>query len=159
NTGTLSAPAGTVGLGAGQNILLMQAGDPHILVQPGGAGNVGGTGVNNKGTISAVQAELKANGGNIYAMAINQAGTVQATGAVNVGGKIYLTGGNGSVTNSGTLTATRRATGGYVEITGKNIHLTSTSSINASGPAAGGQVYVGGSSQGKGPLPNAATTT
>ncbi|MEM6883580.1 MAG: filamentous hemagglutinin N-terminal domain-containing protein [Verrucomicrobiota bacterium] len=79
NTGTLSALGGTVGLGAGTEILLMETGEERIMVQAGSE-TPDENGVLNQGTIQAVTAELKAEGGNLYGLAVNNAGVFQATG-------------------------------------------------------------------------------
>jgi filamentous hemagglutinin family protein len=105
NAGSISAPNGVVGLGAGSEILLKAAGDERLFVRPGGAGKI-----TNSGTIAAAQAELKANGGNPYGLAINNTGTVRATGVVNKNGRILLTATGGTVKNTGTLAA-KHATG------------------------------------------------
>lgn len=57
--------------------------------------------------IDAAAAEIKAAGGNEYALAINNTGTVRATGVVNQGGRILLTANAGKVRNAGTLTTRR----------------------------------------------------
>jgi filamentous hemagglutinin family protein len=104
NSGTLNAPQGTVGLGAGTEILLKQAGDERVFVR---AGN--GT-VTNSGTVSAATAELKAHG-NLYALAVNNTGVIRATSASKKGGRVFLTAtGGGTVRNSGSISA--RGSGG-----------------------------------------------
>src|SRR5277367_777935 len=80
NTGTITAPHGTVGLAAGSNILFQQAGSQHLFVQSNPNGTTRATGVTNAGTIRAAAAELKAAGGNAYALAINNSGLITATG-------------------------------------------------------------------------------
>jgi len=83
NLGTISAPNGTVGLAAGNEIVLRPAGsDPRIAIS-------GGTGsVTNKGNITAAQAELASAGGNVYALAENNGGVVSATGTKTIGGHV-----------------------------------------------------------------------
>src|SRR5690606_34904412 len=61
------------------------------------------TEVVNTGTIAAANAELRANGGNVYALAGNMQGIITATGVQTQGGRIFLTAGNG-----GSVTATQR---------------------------------------------------
>ena len=72
NSGTITAPKGEVGLAAGTDILYAQAGDQHLFIQPTPAGTTRALGVTNSGTIKAASAELKAAGGNAYALAIKQ---------------------------------------------------------------------------------------
>jgi filamentous hemagglutinin family protein len=105
NSGTLNAPQGTVGMAAGTEILLAQAGDERVFVRAGGNGSV-----TNGGTITAATAELKAHG-NLYALAVNNTGVIRATSAAKKGGRVFLTAtGGGTVRNSGTVSA--RGNGG-----------------------------------------------
>ena len=104
NHGTLYAPNGTVGLAAGQSVTLMDSGHPSLKVRPS-KNSVGttGTGIINTGLINAVQVELVAHG-NIYALAINNRGTIRATGSVNRDGQVFLVAGRGDkIANSGTI--------------------------------------------------------
>lgn len=80
NEGSLSAPNGTVGLVAGRQILLRDAAvdDGLFSVLVGGAD----TSVTDSGAIKAAAAELRANGGNVYALAGNTSSTVEATGEI-----------------------------------------------------------------------------
>ena len=113
NSGELSAQGGTVGLGAGNEILLQQSGDERVTVRPAISGKV-----DNSGTILAVQAELKAHG-NLYALAINNTGVIRATGAVNRDGRVILTSEGGKISNAGGITArNRNGGGGRVRIRG-----------------------------------------
>ncbi|HWV98578.1 MAG TPA: filamentous hemagglutinin N-terminal domain-containing protein, partial [Candidatus Acidoferrum sp.] len=105
NSGTIQA-SGTVGLAAGSQIILAQAGAERVTVQAGNSTTPGqGTGVNNLGQIQAATTELKAAGGNMYALAINNGGAIRASSFVNEGGKIYLRASGGNIQNSGTLSA------------------------------------------------------
>jgi len=132
NRGTIRAPQGTVGLAAGKAVKIVEAGNEKIsvLVGPDTAQAVG---VDNKGLIEAVSAELKAAGGNIYALAINQEGIVRASTVVNEGGRIYLKA-DGNVVNTGTLNASG-TTGGEVLVNGQNITLSPSALINVDGTA------------------------
>jgi filamentous hemagglutinin family protein len=133
NAGEITS-GGTAGLAAGNDVLLAREGDTRIWVKSGVAG-AGGTGVDHTGTVSAVQAELKAAGGNVYSLAVNSSGLVSATGVTERDGRIYLTSDGGNVAVSGTLQA--RSAGGR-----------------------GGEIYVGGGYQGKdAAIANAANTT
>lgn len=117
NSGKLNAPNGVVALGAGTEALLREAEDQLFHVNAGT--KIGATGVINTGDISAAQAEIKAAGGSIYDLAINQAGTVRATGAVKRGGRILLTTGGGRVKTSGQHQAQNRdGSGGTIQIGG-----------------------------------------
>ena len=80
-----------------------QAGNQHLFVQATPSGTKRATGVTNAGTIRAAAAELKAAGGNAYALAINNTGVIAATGYKKVNGQVYLTSDGGSISNSGKI--------------------------------------------------------
>ncbi|MEA1671883.1 MBG domain-containing protein [Nitrospirillum sp. BR 11163] len=156
NDGTITAPNGTVGLAAGQQVLLKDgdAGE-RVYVQ------VGSGDVTNTGAIAAAQAELKAAGGNIYALAGNGGGAIRATGTTVKDGHIWLsasgstetaTDQGGAVTVAGTLTATNAdGSGGTVIATGKSVAVQAGAVIDASGiTGAGGTILLGGDRQGGG---------
>src|SRR5690606_468125 len=105
NSGTIRASNGTVGLAAGEEVLLTGRGKTgeRLFVRAKGSG-VSGTGILNDGTIEGAAVELKAHG-NMYALAINNKGSIRATGAVNAGGRVYLRGAGGSIHNSGSIQA------------------------------------------------------
>ncbi|MCP5538567.1 MAG: filamentous hemagglutinin N-terminal domain-containing protein [Akkermansiaceae bacterium] len=178
NAGTISAPNGTVGLAAGNDVLITESGAERVFVR-GASGGKKSAGVTNKGTIEANIAELKAHGGNIYAMAINNEGRVAATGVTREGGQIFLRAGGGGTTvrSTGTLKARRAdgsggrievdsgpggkteiggevdasgdtGTGGEILILGDEIDLFSGSLIIADGPTGGGSIFVGGGAGG-----------
>ena len=112
NSGSINAPKGTVGLGAGQEVLLkdMSVGGGRMAVRYGKGD------VRNKGAIAAAQAELKSAGGNVYALAGNHSGMIRATGSAMRGGHVWLTAG-GSVFASGSIFARNQdGSGGRVTI-------------------------------------------
>ena len=130
NTGTISAPNGTVGLAAGNQILLQPMGSNSRIAISGGNGSV-----TNNGNIAAAQAELNSAGGNVYALVENNRGLVTATGTKAVGGHIWLTAG-GTATVTGTLSAANgNGSGGAVTVRGNDIQMSGT--VNASATAAG----------------------
>jgi filamentous hemagglutinin family protein len=140
NTGTISAPNGTVGLAAGNEVTLQPAGSDSRIAISGGTGSV-----TNSGDLKAAQAELNAAGGNVYALVENNGGAISATGTTNVNGHVWLTaGGTGTVTIAGNVTAQNtNGSGGAVTVRGANIALPGT--INASATStngAGGNVSV-----------------
>jgi len=113
NSGTIQAADGTVGLAAGAQVKLMQSGGEHLSVIAGAPANSSAAiGVNNVGTVEAASAELKAAGGNIYALAINNGGVVRATTAASENGHIVLKAAGGNIENSGILAASTRNGGG-----------------------------------------------
>lgn len=106
NAGAITAPNGTVGLGAGSEVLLTatpNADGERVFVRAGG--KRGGVGIENSGSIEAAAVELKAHG-NMFALAINNSGTVRATGVSRQGGQVYLRSPGGKVSNTGTIAAT-----------------------------------------------------
>ncbi|NNC27516.1 filamentous hemagglutinin, partial [Salinisphaera sp. USBA-960] len=108
NRGALEAPNGTAALAAGYEVLMKDVADADGLlsVKLGGAD----TEALNSGTISAANAEIRANGGNVFALAGNTDGVVKATGVSTSGGRIFLTAGNtGKVQVSGKLKSRRLA--------------------------------------------------
>ena len=175
NYGAIHAPNGQVGLAAGQHVRLVDSNHPALVVSPSGK-SLGGTGIHNAGTIEAIQAKLAVANGNVYALAINNEGTIRATAAVERDGRIYLTGHGGKMLNSGTMIAKSGAhggriaidagatgsvevsgtldaagsqtggTGGAVKVEAGQIKLAGAQ-IDASGPAGGGTVLIGGDSE------------
>lgn len=120
NAGTINAANGVVGLAAGRKVWLRPQNAQHLIIEStvhdAGADAADGTGVANSGDIAAIQAELKAAAGNVYALAINQTGMISATGVANRNGRILLTTDEGTVAlTSGTLTA-RNADGSGGEV-------------------------------------------
>ena len=140
NSGTISAPNGTVGLAAGNEILLQPVGSDARIAISGGAGSV-----TNSGTLRAAQVELNSAGGNVYALVENNGGAISATGTKTVGGHVWLTAG-GTTTVAGSVSATNaNGTGGAVSVNGANVALQGAS-VHASGTAGGGSIAVGNAS-------------
>jgi len=110
NNGTITASQGDVGLAAGFQVTMSDAtqNDGKFQVRVGGSG----TSATNTGTIQAAEAELKANGGNVYALAGNTGGTIQATGVSASDGKVLLIAENGTTTANGTLAGREVETSG-----------------------------------------------
>jgi len=134
NAGEVNAAKGVAGLAAGSEVLLTHQGDQRIVVKSGVKAAGLETGVENSGVVAAAQAELKAAGGSIYELAVNQSGIVRATGVEERNGRVILTAEAGTVQVSGEMSA-RDADGN------------------------GGEILVGGNYQGKNAtVPNAATT-
>ena len=141
NAGSIAALEGTVGLAAGSEVLITaqpNAGGERVFVRPGpGAG--AGNGVVNSGSIEGAAVELKAHG-NMYAMAINNSGTVRATGSSSGGGgKVWLTAPGGHISNSGSIRASlpSGAGGSIFMNAGKGGVLTAGGEINADGTGGG----------------------
>src|SRR5262249_2634873 len=106
NSGMLSARNGTVAMASGGEGGLSGGAVGHgkVLVRlPAGNGEV-----RNNGAIRATEVELRANGGNIYALAGNRGAAITATGIANKGGRIFLTAQGGTVMATQRLLARRR---------------------------------------------------
>ena len=139
NDGTVVVPNGALGLLAGNRVLMRDTAvnDGKFLVLSGG----GATSVTNTGALEAASVELRAEGGNIYALAGNTTGVIRATGVSATDGHIFLTAGDtGSVTVSGsTLKASNSAgNGGTISVTGGQISVASDATFDASAAAANG---------------------
>ncbi len=122
NGGRISAPKGDAGLLSGTRVTLrdqtLADGRFAVLIgAPGGS-------VTNSGAIRASLAELRANGGNVYALAGNTAGVIQATGVASQGGQVFLVAEGGTLDLGGTITA-RSGTGGggSIETSGAQVDI------------------------------------
>ena len=107
NEGKVSAPKGTVALLAGYEVLAKETadGEGRFAVKVGGSD----TEAVNAGTLAAANAEMRANGGTVYALAGNTGGVVKATGVAKRDGRVFLTAGDGgSVTVESPVVAQRR---------------------------------------------------
>ncbi|EJL23354.1 filamentous hemagglutinin family N-terminal domain containing protein [Caulobacter sp. AP07] len=117
NAGTVSAPGGDVGLLAGRGVRLrdqaLHDGKFAVdIVSPGAS-------VTNGGDLRAAMVELKANGGNVYALAGNTGGAISATGVSSRDGKVFLIAEGGALTARGDITARGAGGGpGFVETSG-----------------------------------------
>jgi filamentous hemagglutinin family protein len=152
NEGSINA-SGTAALAAGDDVLLAQMNPDGstVTVNPVSSPSAASTkvGVKNGGTIKASAAELKAANGNIYALAIQNNGLIQATTVTHQGGHIYLTADSGTIFNSGTLNASAtvaKGVGGSVLLkstAGKVVHSGTIIAQGGQG-GAGGKVEISG---------------
>ncbi len=146
NSGTIRAPNGTVGLAAGSEVLIMPVGDERVVVR-NASGSRKKTGVSNSGVIEANVAELKAHGGNVYALAIRNTGRVAATGVTRQGGRILLSADGGKIQSGGTLVARGTSgNGGQIRVSsGSKGKTTISGRVDADGPdGAGGKISITG---------------
>ena len=126
NQGQISAPNGTVGMLAGYQVLLKDQADSDgkFAVLVGGSN----TSVTNAGAINAAAAELRAEQGNIYALAGNTTGVIRATQMAGAGGDIRLVAPEGEVeVASGAVldaSASGSGDGGLIETSGTQINFT-----------------------------------
>ncbi len=142
NLGTLEATEGTVGLYAGNRFYLEQdTGGPirvRIDMDPSATGSRAGVGVDQQGIIRAARVNLEANG-NIYALAIQQSGLVEATGFVTrQDGTVVLSAPGGKILQSGTMVAKNSdGSGGQMDLRGAEVELDLGSILTASGSGVG----------------------
>ncbi|MFZ5807160.1 MAG: beta strand repeat-containing protein [Verrucomicrobiota bacterium] len=126
NAGTIQGK--TVGLAAGTEVLLKPAQGDFIVK----AGEVTeGTGIDNQGLIQATTAKLEAAEGNVYSLAINNGGVINANSVTNEGGKIYLRANGGKIVNTGKLIAYRGANGGDIDVRAGNIFIAPGAELRA----------------------------
>ena len=185
NSGTIRAPHGTVGLAAGTDVLIRPVGDERVIVR-NAAGPQRSTGVTNSGLIEANVAELKAHGGNVYALAIRNTGRIAATAATKQGGRIILSAPGGHIESSGKLVARgpsgnggqikinagskgrvalsgridadgTSGRGGSIAVTGGEVTVRRAILVTADGETAGGQIDINATPQSS--TEEAATTT
>ena len=171
NSGTISAPNGTVGLAAGSEVLIKPVGDERVVVR-NAVGSYKKSGVHNSGVIEANVAELKAHNGNVYALAIRNTGRVAATAVTRQGGRILLSANGGNIQSRGQLVARGTSgnggqikvnagnggrasisgrvdadgtdgAGGKVTITGEEVMIRRAVLVSADGKTEGGQINIG----------------
>lgn len=123
NQGEIDAANGDVGLIAGYQVTLRDASldDGKFAVVLGGPG----TSVTNGGLVQAADAELRANGGSVYALAGNTSSVIKATGVAQGGGKVFLVSDGGGSLNIGGSIQARAAdgSGGAIETSGSYVTI------------------------------------
>ena len=149
NHGNISAKNGEVHLAAGVEVLVKPE-ECQVLIKPcQDIEDKEDIGIDNKGNIEAIKASLQADG-NLYELAINHSGHIDAFGVMEKDGEIFLIAEDGSSTIKGEMTATNaNDTGGKVSIFAKDIVIEDTSTIDASGKNKGGEILIGGDYQGQ----------
>ena len=158
NRGVIAADKGVVAMVAGEDVVLQERGSNFSVRVEGLARSEGalqqGTAVENTGQVSARRGRALMVAGDMYSLAVNNTGRVQARHTTIEGQ------GEAMVRVGGTIDARNAATGdrgGTVEITGHRVHITDAR-IDASGKNGGGTVRIGGDLQGQGTLRTADTT-
>ncbi len=164
NTGSITAPRGSVVFAAGNRVSLDFSGDGLVNVSVDEAAlnaalaNQGAIKVDGGRVFMTAQAA-----GDLMATVVNNTGVIEANSISEKNGIIVLDGGAaGSVSNSGLIgTAGKNAgeTGGTIKVLGTNVSLEGKAVLDASGDSGGGTVLVGGNFQGQGPERNARSTT
>lgn len=146
NEGTID---GNAALAGGTDVTLDFAGDGLLSVQVDAA--TVATLVENRGLIQANggTAILTARGASAaLASAVNNSGVVEASSLTRQGGRILLDAGGGQTTVTGTLNASSaNDLGGRVVVTGDRVLLEDGARLTATGGTGGGEIYVGGSWQ------------
>jgi len=177
NNGSISAPGGTVAMGAGERVRLNFAGDRLVGLD---------VSADTIDTLITNNQAIRAEGGAILLTAagaesvtrgvINNTGVLEASSLTQDGGRIVLTAGNdinlgaasmvavdgkkgGEITvqaQAGTLLADGRiaargasGTGGTVKLLGQQVGVVNAAQVDASGATGGGTVLIGGDYQGK----------
>lgn len=168
NQGTITTGTGGTTLIGGQVI-------NEGLIQSGGSINLitgGSVQLDNGGTYTQADAATVQHGVSPTAGLIQNSGTIRATGALEVGGEVYLVSPGGKVLQEGLIAAKRNSShhapsdaasnsgvGGKVVVTGGEVALDGAT-IDVSGTDGGGEAYVGGGFQGNDPdVLNATYTT
>jgi trimeric autotransporter adhesin len=153
NRGVIDAPLGTVVMAAGTEVMVGER-TGSVFVKIGGQASAGegGAAVENTGAIRAAGGRVRMGSGDMYSLAVRNAGTIKAKD-VRIEGA-----GKGEVHVSGLIDASNGSgKGGQVRILGEKVGLTGAT-IDATGATGGGTVLVGGNYQGRGPERNADRT-
>lgn len=160
NRGEISSTS-TVALAAGKEVVYKPLDSERIFIAAA-VDSPSGTGVDIQGKVHGNQAILKADG-NIYALAINVTGYVEAVGTNSQDGNILLYSEDGTVRveDHGFLNYVAKDAGSAtVKVLGKHIELLDESYISSRCETGGGKIYIGGGVSGLDPeILNASTTT
>jgi filamentous hemagglutinin family protein len=122
NEGSITAANGAAGLIAGYQVVIHDGSldGGKFAVLAGGPS----TSATNTGALAAAEAELRANGGNVYALAGNTGGVIKATGVAAGGGKVVLYAEGGTATANGEIDAANAdGSGGQVETSGASVNF------------------------------------
>lgn len=168
-TGESNASNGTVAMGAGMEIVVQpNALDNRIVIVPqtlskraqGQLLTLPALGIDDSSAITAFKAELAADG-NLYELAIQHEGVIEATGLVGSDCFVKYTAVDGKTVANGSVTAINNGSvGGTIAVLGSQVELENSCTLTASGNSGGGQIYVGGGWGGNDPdFMNAVTTT
>jgi filamentous hemagglutinin family protein len=154
NHGEIHAPNGTAALAAGSEVLVKASGEERVFIEAGNASEA--SSATQAGLIAAAAAEIKAAGGNEYALAIKHTGVTRATGVSKSGGRVFLSaGGKSRLSQTGKIQARNPdGGGGTVRIEAARIEVGSTAVIDASADSnssngEGGTILAGGGLRGE----------
>ncbi|WP_206245257.1 MBG domain-containing protein [Novosphingobium terrae] len=161
SSGTIAAPLGRIGLGAGRQATLDLTGDGFLQVVLPSPASGDDALVEMAGKLSGARIELRAaTVSDAIRNAVNVPGALSAQGAHAEGGTVILDGGaGGAVRVAGSVDASGATQGGAITLTGKDIDLDTGASLAATGGSAGGTVLVGGGLHGAGGLPQATSVS
>jgi filamentous hemagglutinin family protein len=150
STSSITANQGIVAFAAGDEVVLAQPGSSRVFVRVDGAAP--GTAVNqidHQGSILAAQAELQAVGGNMFGLAVNASGLINATGVASREGRIFLTSPGGRITVPGALNAKNAdGSGGRIDIDAGSAwpgEVNISGALNVSSTSTGGGIFIDGS--------------
>ena len=152
NTGTIVAPNGLVAFAAGSDVYVVENNNSLMLKVSGPAvAAAGKAAVENSGAVQAPGGQVSMVAGDIYGLAVKNAGEVRAR-------EITLQS-KGETVADGELDASSKApgtTGGTVQVLGDAVVARGT--IDASGDAGGGTILLGGDQHGAGSVQTAKYT-
>ncbi|NGX62907.1 MAG: Heme/hemopexin-binding protein [Candidatus Anoxychlamydiales bacterium] len=148
NEAEIESKNGSINLIGALDAILVERKNPQISV---GIKNVGS--VENSGSLKAINVELKAAGNNIYSLALNSDGIIDAKGAYEKDGRVILSAEEGVVAINGEIK------GSDIEITADHIHVENEAILDVRESSKDAQILIGGDFQGKNPnIKNAKTT-
>ena len=160
NQGSISAPGGTVAMGAGSAVSLNFAGSSLLGLEV--TSNQVNALAENGGLIRSDGGQVLLSAGareSLLASVVNSTGVIRADTAFEQNGKIVLSGGGSGVVNvTGTLAAAGAGPGlkgGRVSVLGSKVGLSGDALIDVSGDAGGGTALIGGNYLGQGEEQNA----
>ena len=133
---------------AGEEILLFKEGEKTAVIVSGKGS------IDQKGTIEAISTDLRANGGDVFSLAINQEGIIHATGIEEKDGQIILSSEKGIIKVKGDLSAKTNEKGGCIHILGEYIQLLDEANIDVGADVSGGTILIGGDYRGENPEVN-----
>jgi fibronectin-binding autotransporter adhesin len=150
NKGSITSLKGRVGLGAGSTVLVKPSEESSLYIQPNFQENSKEKmGLNLLGEINGSKIELKADG-NLYELAINAEGKIDAQSLKQEGGTIYLSSDKGTIhIENGQLKAQKENEGGKIVILAEKIQVEGSSLIDVSHPKEGGSLLLGGGRSGQ----------
>lgn len=117
--------------GSGREVWIQPNPKERLFVRVG-QGEKEGVGIENTGRIEAVRAELRADG-NLYALALNQCGEIDALGVVERNGEIFLVADKGDCHIFGSLNAPQ----GEIQVNAEHTYIHSNAVLSADGNEAG----------------------